>query len=135
LIGARSLAFGQGDPVTANVVEPGAGAGPPMPTTIEGTDWARVPVAPSSNAIELRLQNIAGASIDGRRARLDGHVPLRVTLTSDGAGTADVVLPLGGGATVALVSGGGAGWTATVSRTGVRFSTAAGTATYEVQPG
>jgi hypothetical protein len=106
-----------------------------MPSAIEGTDWARVPPVPSSNALELRLQDIAAASIDGRRARLDGHRALRVTLTSDGAGTADVVVPLPGGATVALIAGGGPGWAATTSRAGVTFTTASGTATYEVQPG
>jgi hypothetical protein len=135
LISGRSLAFGEGDPVTASVIEPGAGAGPPTPTVIEGTDWVRVPPAPSSNALELRLQNVAAASIDGRRARLDGHRPLRVTLTSDGAVTDDVVLPLPGGATVALIAGGGPGWAATNSRAGITFTTTSGTATYEVQAG
>jgi hypothetical protein len=134
-ITARSLAFGQDDPVTSSVVEPGTGSGPPMPTSVEGVDWVRIPRLAARNALELRLQNIAAAWIDGDRARLDGNRVLRVTLTSDGAGTAHLRLRLPANATVVLVAGGGPGWAASATTRGVTFTTASGTATYEVRPG
>jgi predicted esterase len=134
-ISVRSRAFGQGDPVTSSVVEPGTGSGPPMPTSVEGVDWLRIPRISVGNALELRLENIAAACIDGKRARLDGHHVLRVSLTSDGAGAIHLRLPLPGGATVVLVAGGGPGWGASASTRGVKFTTDSGTATYEVRPG
>ena len=100
---------------------------------IEGVDWLAIPARPAVNSLDLGLENIAQASVDGKRARLDGRRPLRVTLTSDGAGTVEVRLPFPAGAQAVLVSGGGAGWSASVTASGATFTTATGTATYEIR--
>jgi hypothetical protein len=81
-ISARSLAFGEGDPVTRRVSF--AHPGPPRPSAVEGTEWTEIPRRPEQNALELRLENVGSAEIDGRRARLSGQRCLRVTIESDG---------------------------------------------------
>lgn len=133
-ISARSLAFGRGDPQTATVREPGAGAGPPAPTLVEGVDWTAVPSTTRRNALRLRLVNVATATLDGVRARLDGRKRLDIALDSDGAGRVRVALPLPAGATVRLVSGGGSGWSADTDTGGLTVTTGAGAAAYVVQP-
>jgi len=138
-ISARSLAFGEGDPVLRRV--DGAGiAGRPEPSQIQGTEWASVPRVPAANRLTLGLENMAAATISGRRARLDGTKPLRVRLTSDGASSVRLNLPLPKGAKVRRVDGGpltasaaGAGSAApevTLTRRGAVFTAAAGTREY-----
>jgi poly(3-hydroxybutyrate) depolymerase len=133
-ISAQSLAFGRGDPQTATVREPGAGAGPPTPTLVEGVDWTAVPSTARRNALRLRLANVESATLDGVRARLDGRKRLDIALDSDGAGRVRLELPLPAGATVRLVSGGGSGWSADLDTGGLTVTTGAGTAAYVVQP-
>jgi hypothetical protein len=82
----------------------------------------------------LRLVNVATATLDGVRARLDGRKRLDITLDSDGTGRVRLVLPLPAGATVRLVSGGGPGWSAAVDTGGLTVTTGAGSAAYAVQP-
>ena len=97
-ISARSLAFGQGDPVTRKVTTPPSGN--PLPTAIEGTEWARIPRRRKRNALALRLENLRAARIDGRRARLKGDRCLRITISSDGKAQVRLSLRMARGAKV-----------------------------------
>jgi hypothetical protein len=133
-ISARSLAFGRGSPTTVDVNEPGATAGPPTPTLIEGVDWTAIPSVRARNALQVQLANIADASIDGVAARLDGARWLEVNLASDGAGQLRLTLSLPAGTRVKLVSGGGPGWSAAVDSQGATFTTGSGSAAYVLQP-
>jgi hypothetical protein len=81
-ISARSLAFGEGDPITRRVSL--AHPGPPERATVEGTEWTEIPSRPKLNALELRLENVGSAEIDGRRAHLSGRRCLRIAIDSDG---------------------------------------------------
>nr|MBA3305971.1 prolyl oligopeptidase family serine peptidase [Thermoleophilaceae bacterium] len=104
-VSARSLAFGEGDPPTKKVTSAGAGAGPPALNTVEGTDWETIPAVPSENALDLTLENVSAATVDGARARLDGGRRLRVKVSSDGAGSARLSLALPADARVERVEG------------------------------
>jgi len=104
-ISARSLAFGEGDPPTKKVTSAGAGAGPPARNVVEGTDWEAISATPAENALELSLENVSGATVDGARARLDGGQRLRVKLRSDGAGEVRLALALPANASVDRVEG------------------------------
>ena len=92
-IDARSLAYGEGDPVTRPVRGGGAGSGAPNVNTIEGTEWASIPRVATENALTATLRNVGSGEIDGRRARLDGSRRLRVVLDSDGPATVRLDLP------------------------------------------
>ena len=70
-VSARSRAFGVGAPVTRQVSLPLQGD--PLPTAIEGTEWARLPRRRKANALALRLENVRSLRVDGRRARLRGR--------------------------------------------------------------
>lgn len=153
-ISARSLAFGEGDPVTRRVTSAGVGSGAPQLNTVEGTAWERVTRVARENALALTLENVAAATVDGRRARLDGDRRLRVRVESDGRGRARLALPLPRGARVSRVAGepvpaeagatsgaeaGGASAQAAAAapevrldRDGATFTVAAGTRTYEI---
>ena len=96
-ISARSLAFGRAfEPVTKPVRSPGDD--PPKPESVTGTEWQRIPRAPKRNALDLRLDNVRRAHVDGLRARLDGRRCLRVSVTSDVAALVRVTLPFPAGA-------------------------------------
>ena len=82
-VSARSRAFGVGAPVTRRVSLPLQGN--PLPTAIEGTEWARLPRRRKANALALRLENVRSLRVDGRRARLRGDRCLKVSIASDGA--------------------------------------------------
>ena len=84
-IDVRSLAFGEGDPLTIRVTGAG-GDGRPQPTTMEGTAWDRLRRLRKRNRLRVSLQNVRAATVDGRRARLRGNRPLRIQIKSDGAG-------------------------------------------------
>ncbi len=139
-ISARSLAFGEGDPVLRRVDTVGTINGRPQPSQIQGTEWASVPRVPAANRLTLDLENMAAATISGRRARLEGSKPLRVRLKSDGASSVRLNLPLPKGATVRRIDGGpltasaaGAGSASpevALSRRGAVFTVAAGTREY-----
>lgn len=105
-IDARSLAYGVADPQTAQVVGFSPGPTPPGPRLIQGTRWTGQSTRPVENALEVTLENVGRATITASRARLDGAVPLRVRLGSDGAGTLRVDLPLPERTTVTRVEGG-----------------------------
>ncbi len=140
-ISARSLAFGEGDPTLRRVDTVGA-TGRPEPSQIQGTEWASVPRVPASNGLTLNLENMAAATISGRRARLDGARPLRVRLVSDGASAVRLNLPLPKGARVRRIEGGPLGASAAgtssaapevaLSRRRAVFTVAAGTREYEI---
>jgi hypothetical protein len=149
-ISARSLTFGEGDPVTRKVFSAGAGAGPPALNTVEGTDWEAIPPTSAENALELRLENVAGATVDGARARLDGGKRLRVKVASDGAGSVRLALALPANATVERVEGdplpqagaarrraraAAAAPEISLDGDGASFTVAAGTRTYVIEPG
>jgi len=102
-VDARSLAFGEGDPTTGNVVR--AEPGPPSPAAVRGTTWTGTPKREAQNTLELDLKNVSAATIDGPRARLDGDRVLRVKVASDGSGTARLDLGLPAGAVVERESG------------------------------
>ena len=91
-IDARSEAFGVGDPEPAGV-QPGAGAltggsHGPMPFVERTQDWGPAPESPKADRLVVAAQNIAGATVDARRARLscapelviesDGPLDLRI---------------------------------------------------------
>ncbi len=119
-IDARSLAFGEGDAPGRPVLSAGAGPSPPQVNTVEGTDWGPIPKRAPENALELTLENVSSATVDGRRAKLDPGRPLRVKVTSDGASTITIDLGPPRGARAA--------------RKGVTLRVAAGTRTYTVRP-
>lgn len=128
-IDARSLAYGEGDPETSPV---GPGANLELPgvngvSTIEGTKWDKIPQVPVENALELELENVAAARIDGARARLDGSAPLRITYTADGSGTIEITIDLPAGA---VAEGPGAA----ITPDGLRLDVAAGEGEITVTP-
>ena len=102
-VDARSLAFGEADPTTGNVVR--AEPGPPSPAAVRGTAWTGTPKRAAENTLELDLKNVSAATVDGPRARLDGDRVLRVRVASDGSGTARLDLDLPEGAVVERESG------------------------------
>jgi hypothetical protein len=65
---------------------------PPQPESVTGTEWASLPNVAPGNRLRVRLDNVARAALDGRRAGLRGGRCLHVTIDSDGA--ARVVLAL-----------------------------------------
>ena len=129
-----SRAFGQaGEANTAPVVS--AGDGRPAPSTVEGTRWTGIPARPRENFLSVQLQNMGRATIDGRRARLDGTRKLRVRIDSDGAGTMRLELPLAPGTRVRRIDGTpvpGSAAEVTVDRAGATFRAANGSRTYEL---
>jgi hypothetical protein len=134
-IDARSLAFGVGDPRTRPVRSAGPTPAPPQLSVVEGTDWASTPRTPERNALELRLENVAAATIDGRRARLDGDRLLRVTLESDGSGRTRLSIPLPSDAHAERVEGGpvpGVADEVRLDREGATFAIASGRRTYVI---
>jgi hypothetical protein len=129
-INALSHAFGEQDtPRTAPIVS--ATAGPPEPATVEGTRWTSIPPRRRANALEMKLENLRRATIDGRRARLDGARRLRVRIDSNGAGTVRLKLALPAGARVTRV-GGGPAPEVSVNRGGATFTVAAGNRAYSI---
>jgi dienelactone hydrolase len=96
-ISARSLAFGRAfEPVVKHVDSPGGD--PPPPESVTGTEWERIPRAPKRNALDLRLDNVRRAHVDGLRARLNGRRCLRISVASDVAALVRVTLPFPAGA-------------------------------------
>jgi dienelactone hydrolase len=96
-ISARSLAFGRAfEPVVKHVDSPGGD--PPPPESVTGTEWERIPRAPKRNALDLRLDNLRRAHVDGLRARLSGRRCLRISVASDVAALVRVTLPFPAGA-------------------------------------
>ena len=93
-ISAISRAFGQSDPTPSRVTS--LYPGPPLPATIDGTEWGAIPSVAPRNALEVRLRNIGTATIDGARAKLSGDTPLTVTVTSDGDARLRIDLPTPG---------------------------------------
>jgi hypothetical protein len=128
-ITARSRAFGEGDPRTRRVVTSGAGAGPPMPSSIDGVEWTGIPHRSRRNALAVRLANVASVVLDGCRARLRSRRPVRVSITSDGRATVRLVLPFARGTAVAS-HGAGAGGSA--SRTAAVLTVRRGTSSFVV---
>lgn len=128
---AISRAFGEGDPITRRIVS--VYPGPPSPATIDGTGWDGLRSEPRRNQLDVTLGNLRHATIDGLRARLDSHEPVTVRITSDGAATVTLSLPLPAGATITspedqpLAS-------ATLSREGAVFSVSVGSTVYVITP-
>ncbi len=146
-VDARSLAFGEGDPTTGNVVR--AETGPPSPAAVRGTAWTGTPKSAAENTLELDLKNVSAATIDGPRARLDGNRVLRVKVASDGSGTARLDLALPAGAVVERESGPPPPATGSAARAraaqapapevdldrrGATFALSSGTRTYVIRP-
>jgi hypothetical protein len=133
-IDARSLAFGQGDPRTAPVTS--ANGGPPAPSTVEGTRWTGIERREARNALEVRLENLNRATIDGRRARLSGRRTLRVRIAADGPGAMRLSLPLPAGSRARRVVGGSVPGDApevAIDSNGARFRVAGGVRTYVIE--
>jgi len=132
-IDARSLAFGQGDPRTAPVTA--ANAGPPAPSAVEGTRWTGTERREPRNTLEVRLENLDRATIDGRRARLRSDRRLRVRIAADGPGGMRLDLRLPAGARARRVGGGpvpGGAREVSIDREGATFRVARGTRTYVI---
>jgi poly(3-hydroxybutyrate) depolymerase len=137
-ISARSLAQGEGEPVTSSFSNTGAAdKGPPLAYAETGTTWTSVPAVPAENALEAILENLSAGEIDGVRAGLDGTSQLRVTLGTDGASQLRLNLPLPPG-TVAVRIDGGSEQPApevSVDATGAGFDLpSAGSRTYLLRP-
>jgi len=133
-IDARSLAFGQGDPRTAPVASANGEA--PAPSTIEGTRWTGFERREPRNALDVRLENLNRATIDGRRARLSGRRTLRVRIAADGSGTMRLDLRLPVAARVRRIVGGpvpGGAPEVSIDRGGARFRVAGGVRTYVIE--
>jgi hypothetical protein len=128
----RSLAC-EGDPRTARVNS--ANGASPAPAAFEGTRWTGIPRIAPSNTLAVRLENLARATIDGRRARLSGRRRLVVHLSADGPGDAPQSAARAGGArppcrrpTLA-----GSGAEVTLDRAGASFRVASGRRTYVIE--
>ena len=133
-IDARSLAFGQGDPRTAPVTA--ARGGPPAPGAVEGTRWTGTEAREPRNTLDVRLENLDRATIDGRRARLSGGRMLRVRIAADGEGTMRLDLGLPARARARRVVGGpvpGGAREVSLSRDGATFRVAAGVRSYVIE--
>ena len=66
---------------------------PPEPESVSGTEWQRIPARPKRNALDLRLENVRRAHIDGSRARLTGRRCLLVSVRTDGRALVRLTLP------------------------------------------
>jgi hypothetical protein len=58
--------LGEGDPHTARVTS--VSALQPAPATVEGTRWTGIPRFKPTNALDVRLENLARTTLDGLRA-------------------------------------------------------------------
>ena len=134
-IDALSRAFGEAAaPGTAPVVS--ADGSRPAPSTVEGTRWTGTPARRRTNALQLRLENLARATIDGRRARLDGRRRLRVRIDADGEGSVRVNLALPPDARARRIEGTpvpGASPEVTLDRSGATFRVAKGSRAYFIK--
>ncbi|MGH2730442.1 MAG: prolyl oligopeptidase family serine peptidase [Actinomycetota bacterium] len=84
LVDAQSLVPGLGRPPTERV----AGAGvEPLPHTERGIIWGPPPEEDSANALEVRLVNIAAATLGVTRAGLNTAAEIELEVTSDGDAT------------------------------------------------
>ena len=93
-INARSLAFGIGDPETAKVTSGSATAGPPSAATVEGTEWKAERTARRRDRLDVDLENVGSGTVDGVRAKLGSTDETCVKITSDGASTLRIEMPL-----------------------------------------
>ncbi len=133
-IDARSLAFGQGDPRTAPVTS--ANGRPPAPSTVEGTRWTGAEPRAPRNTLDVRLENLNRAKVDGRRARLSGGRTLRVRIAADGPGRMRIDLSLPPEARARRVVGGpvpGGAREVSIDRDGATFRVAGGVRTYVIE--
>lgn len=112
----------------AAVTEPGE-----VPKVVTEATWTAGPAPGPSNRVSLQLTNVARASIDGKRAGLDGTRSLSVDVTSDGSAdlTIDVAIPAG-----STVTDSPAGCAANqhTSDGALRFSVGPGTCTVRLSP-
>ncbi|RBY88976.1 hypothetical protein DQ244_14410 [Blastococcus sp. TBT05-19] len=86
LVDAFSHGFGRGDAPSS----PGTGAGVvggALPYTEVNRSWGPEPAIPVANRLDLRLANVADATLDLARARLDPGRQLTVTTDADRDGT------------------------------------------------
>ncbi|HEX2233168.1 MAG TPA: hypothetical protein VHG69_07365, partial [Thermoleophilaceae bacterium] len=150
-IDARSAAFGFGDPP---VVEDPPTAGTltggerPLAYTRRSDSWGPAPAEPRANTLNLKLENVGGATVTGNRARLTGDEPLRVKIESDGDGSLRLDVALPEGATVERIEGppvpgasasrraraAAAAPEVQLDRGGASFRVAQGTRTYLISP-
>jgi hypothetical protein len=82
-IDVRSEGFGTGDPA-ASETQHGAGALtggqiPAIPFTSQSKAWGAVPAQAVSDALDVTATNVAGASIDAQRAKIDCAAHLNVS--------------------------------------------------------
>jgi len=91
-VSARSLAFGQGDPPTSNYTTTASAGG--MNALVQGTRVNGYAPRTPHNELDLALADVAAVTVAGTRARLDGHRPLILRLSSDHAARVRVDLPL-----------------------------------------
>ena len=107
-VDARSEAFGLGDPPLEER-PPSAGTltGGSRPLAFLRRSQSRgsAPRIARRNFLDVELDNLSRASVDGRRAKLDGDEPLRVRVRSDGDGQMRLDVRLPAGATVERVGG------------------------------
>ena len=129
-VSARSLAFGQGDPLVSNYTTTASAGG--MDALVQGTRWnGFVPLAPR-NELDLGLADVAAATVAGPRARLDGQRLLTLRLSSDHSARGRVALSLP--ARVATRVEGPAGAALAPDVKGVSLTVPAGQSRFQVIP-
>ncbi|MDQ4071548.1 MAG: hypothetical protein M3088_01550, partial [Actinomycetota bacterium] len=98
--------------------------------------WTGMERREPRNALEVRLENLERATVDGRRARLSGRRTLRMRIAADGPGTMRLHLHLPTRARARRVAGGpvpGGGREVSIDRDGATFRLAGGVRTYSIQ--
>ena len=128
-IDARSMVTGETDPITSPVVRPDPG--PPVPSTVLGTDWTEGELGERLNKLVIDVENVASGEIDGARAKLSASKPLTVEVTSDGPAKLKLVMPVPSKGL--QVSGGGAK-VVTGSNGSIELMVPAGTTTFSITP-
>jgi hypothetical protein len=97
LVDVRSLAFGEGSPVTEDVRGGGAF---PLPYAERGVAWSEVPAEEAANALDLSLTNVAAATLGLTRARIDPSQAVTLEVATDGPTLLGLEAPWDGGTTV-----------------------------------
>jgi hypothetical protein len=111
----------------------------PQPEAVRGTQWDGLAQLPPANRLDLELENVVRAQLDGSRAGLSGRRCLQVTIAADAPArvTLDLPLPRGSRArrgTSCSQPGAHAG-EVSVGRGGATFRAPAGTGGWVILPG
>lgn len=92
LVDARSLGFGEGDPVVRTFERPGTD---PKPHTKRGVEWIDRPERPRRNGLELEIEQVSAVTVWVDEAALDPHQPIEVAVKSTGTATLTLASSVG----------------------------------------